>query len=243
VNPAAIHAYAASRLTRANTDKVDADLIARFCATEAPPRWIPPAPPALRELQALVRRLDALQDMAQQARNRLEAGPVGPTVRRSIRAVLKGLEREIAVMRQAIRTHVDQHPTLRHQRDLLTSMPGIGDATATRLRAELDVTRVQSARQLAAFTGLVPRITHSGTSVRRRGRLCNVGPSRVRRGLYFPALTALRYNPLIQRLSLRLTAAHKPPMVIVGAAMRKLLHLAYGVLKTERPFDVNAVSA
>ena len=66
--------------------------------------------------------------------------------------------------------------------------------------------------------------------MRRRGRFCKLGPSRVRKALYFPALTALRHNPLIQSLAARLTAARKPKMVIVGAAMRKLVHLVYGVL-------------
>lgn len=237
VNPAAIRAYAESRLTRAKTDKVDAELIARFCATEVPPVWTPLAP-EIRELQALVRRLESLQDMTQQERNRLEAGVSVATVRRSIRAVLQRLERELATVRQAIHDHFDQHPTLRDQRDLLTSIPGIGETTATLLLAELDLKRYQSARQLAAHTGLTPRIAQSGTSVRRRSHLCKVGPGRIRRALYFPALSALRHNPIVQQLDHRLTAAHKPRMVIVGAAMRKLLHLAYGVIKTQTPFFV-----
>jgi transposase len=242
VNPAAIRAYAESRLTRAKTDKVDAELIARFCATEAPPVWTP-LPQPIRELQAMVRRLEALQDMERQERNRLEAGAVVPTVRRSITAVLKRLDHELVVVRRAIREHFDQHPTLRGQRDLLTSIPGIGDTTATLLLAELDMKRYHSARQLAAFTGLTPRITQSGTSVRRRGHMCKLGPGRIRRALYFPALSALRHNPIIQLLDVRLTAARKPRMVIVGAAMRKLLHLVYGVLKTQQPFRTGPVSA
>lgn len=242
VNPAAIRAYAESRLLRAKTDKVDGGLIARFCATETPPLWTP-LPLDIRELQALVRRLEALQEMERQERNRLEAGVAVAAVRRSIDAVLTRLDDEIAAVKRAIRDHFNQHPSLRAQRDLLTSIPGIGETTATLLLAELDVKRYQSARHLAAFTGLTPRIKQSGTSVRRRGRFCKLGPSRVRKALYFPALAALRHNPLIKPLAVRLTAARKPKMVIVGAAMRKLVHLVYGVLKSQRPFNTNIATA
>ncbi len=100
-----------------------------------------------------------------------------------------------------------------------------------------DITHFDNARQVAAFAGLVPRIRESGSSVRSRARLSKVGSSRLRKSLYFPAITALRFNPLIKALGLRLSAQGKPKMLIIGAAMRKLLHLAYGVLKSKRPFD------
>jgi transposase len=92
---------------------------------------------------------------------------------------------------------------------------------------------------VAAFAGLVPRHRQSGTSVRGRSRLSKAGSPRLRKALYFPAITALRFNPLIRTLGLRLKEKGKPKMLIIGAAMRKLLHLAYGVLKSEQPFDPN----
>ncbi len=100
-----------------------------------------------------------------------------------------------------------------------------------------DITHFDNARQVAAFAGLVPRIRESGSSVRGHSRLSKVGSSRLRKSLYFPAITALRFNPLIKVFGLRLSAQGKPKMLIIGAAMRKLLHLAYGVLKSKRPFD------
>ena len=100
--------------------------------------------------------------------------------------------------------------------------------------AELFAKSYASARQAAAFAGLVPRIRESGT-LRGHARLSKIGTSRLRKALYFPALTALRVNPTIQALRGRLRAAGKPPMVIVGAAMRKLIHLAYGVLDRVAP--------
>jgi transposase len=235
VNPAIIHAYARTQLTRSKTDQIDADLIADFTATQPPPTWTPPAP-ELRQLQALVRRLDALQGMRIQEANRLAAGVVVDAVRTSIETVLAHLDDQIAHVRQLIRQHLDQHPGLRAQRDLLISIPGIGEATAAVLIAELFDKPYASARQAAAFAGLVPRLMESGT-LRGRSRLSKIGPGRLRKALYFPAVAALRCNPTIQAMRTRLRAAGKTPMVIVGAAMRKLIHLAYGVLKSRRAYE------
>ena len=86
-------------------------------------------------------------------------------------------------------------------------------------------------------SGVVPRIRQSGTSVRRRGALCKVGPGRLRKALYFPALTALRCNPTIRVFAARLRAAGKPKMVIVAAVMRKLIHLVFGVIRSGREYQ------
>jgi len=235
VNPAAMRAYAASQLTRAKTDTVDAALIAAFAATQHPPAWTPPAP-EIRALQALVRRLDALLEMQTQEKNRLAAGVAVEAVRVSIEAVLASLDTQIAHVRQLIRDHIDRHPGLRQQRALLTTIPGIGETTAATLIAELFDKPYTSARQAAAFAGLVPRIQQSG-QWRGRTRLSKLGPGRLRKALYFPALAALRCNPTIQASAARLRAAGKPKMVIVGAAMRRLIHLAFGVLKSGRAYE------
>jgi transposase len=235
VNPAIIHAYARTQLARSKTDRLDAELIARFTATQQPPAWTPPAP-EIRQLQALVRRLDALQGMRTQELNRRAAGPTVADVRASNEAVLAHLEAQIAQVQQLIRDHLDRYPGLRAQRDLLVTIPGIGEATAAILIADLFDKRYSSARQAAAFAGLVPRLMESGT-LRGRSRLSKIGPGRLRKALYFPAVAALRWNPTIRAVRARLHAAGKPPMVIVGAAMRKLIHLAYGVLKSGRAYE------
>lgn len=235
VNPAVIHAYAGAQLARSKTDRIDAELIARFTATQRPAAWTPPAP-EIRQLQALVRRLDALQGMRTQEANRLAAGVVVSDVRASIETVLASLDAQIAHVQQLIRDHLDCHPGLRTQRDLLTTIPGIGEATAAVLIAELFDKRYMSARQAAAFAGVVPRLVESGT-LRRRSRLSKIGPGRLRKALYFPAVTALRWNPTIRVMRARMQRAGKQPMVIIGAAMRKLIHIAYGVLKTGRAYE------
>lgn len=235
VNPAIIHAYARTHLTRSKTDRIDAELIARFTATQHPSAWTPPAP-EIRALQALVRRLDALHGMRTQEVNRLAAGVTVTEVRASIDAVVASLDAQIAHVQQLIRDHLERHPGLRAQRELLTSIPGIGEATAAVLIAELFDKSYTSARQAAAFAGLVPRIVESGT-LRGRSRLSKIGPGRLRKALYFPAVAALRWNPTIRAVRARLHAAGKPPMVIIGAAMRKLIHLAYGVLKSGKAYE------
>jgi transposase len=240
LNPAVIHHYAKSHLTRAKTDRVDADLIAEYTAKEQPPLWAP-LPREVRELQALVRRLDTVLGMQTDERNRAETA-LTPAVEASIAAVLVQLEEQIRAVRAQIRRHMDQHPTLRNQRELLTSIPGIGDTTAALLLAELFTKAFASARQAAAFAGVVPRPRDSGTMHGRRV-MCKLGSGRLRKGLYFPAMAALRCNPALQSLATRMRQAGKPPMVIIGAAMRKLVHIAFGVLKSGRAYDSSLVGA
>jgi transposase len=106
------------------------------------------------------------------------------------------------------------------------------------LLAELtDALLFENARKVAAFAGLVPRLRQSGSCVRGRTSLSKVGSPRLRKALYFPAIAALRFNPLVRALGKRLAERGKTKMSIIGAAMRKLLHLCYGVLKSGRPFD------
>jgi transposase len=236
VNPAQIKAYAQSRLSRAKTDKADSTLIAQFCAERRPPRWSPLLQ-EVRELQALARRLDSLLEMRQMEANRLEVAGT-QAVRESLSEHIAFLDAETARAQGLIRSHIDSHPGLRGQRDLLLSIPGIGETTAAKLLAEImDVKLYESARQLAAFAGLAPRLHESGSSVRRKARLSKAGAPRLRKALYFPAVVAIRHNPYIKELSARLRARGKCPMQVIGAAIRKLVHLAYGVLKSGRPFD------
>jgi transposase len=237
LNPAAVDSYGRSQLRRAKTDPTDAALIADFMRTQTPPRWVPP-PPEARQLQALVRRLDALLEMRGQEGNRLDLAAA--IVRPSIEATLTHLDAEIVAIKQQLATHIDHFPTLRTQRDLIVSIPGIGDTTAAIVLGELlDITRFTSARELAAFSGLVPHVRQSGTSVRGRGTLTRLGAPRLRKALYFPALVAIRHNAPLHRFAARLRAAGKPKMVIVAAVMRKLIHQIYGVLRSGRRYDPN----
>jgi transposase len=237
VNPAAIKAFAQSRLSRTKTDRVDAELIARFCRAQAPGEWTPPAP-EVRELPALVRRLEALIEMRVAEENRLSAGSTVELVRQSVEEHLAHLNEQIKRTQELLGAHINAHPTLRRQSQLLDSIPGIGETTAALLLAEVtDITQYRSARQVAAYAGLVPRERQSGTSVRGRTRLSKIGNARLRRALYFPAVTALRCSPFFQAWAEGLRQRGKSKMSVICAVMRKLVHLAYGVLKSGQPFD------
>ncbi len=239
VNPAQVKAFAVSRLTRTKTDKVDAELIARFCLLQQPPAWKPPAP-AVRELQALVRRLESLIEMRVSEENRLSSGGSTDSVRRSLEEHIAYLLAEIKQTEAAIREHIDNHPDLKEQSELLDSIPGIARTTAALLLAEItDFKQYQSARQVAAYAGLVPRERRSGSSVRGRTCLSKIGNARLRKALYFPAMTALRCSGFFQQWASGMRERGKSKMAVIGAAMRKLIHLAYGVLKTGKPFDPN----
>lgn len=237
VNPAAVKAFAQSRLSRTKTDKVDAELIARFTIAQAPPLW-QPLPQEVQELQALVRRLESLIEMRVAEENRLSSGITVDSVRQSLEEHLLYLNQEIKRTEKLIRKHINKHPTLKQQSELLDSIPGIAETTAARLLAELtDLTQYKSARQVAAYAGLVPRERQSGTSLRGRARLSKIGNARLRKALYFPAITALRCSPFFKAWAKALQERGKCKMTVVCAVMRKLIHIAYGVLKNGKPFD------
>jgi transposase len=238
VNPARIKAFGQAELQRNKTDRADATLIARFCSMHRPIAWVPP-PTEIRELQALVRHLDDLISTRTQLTNRLSDGPKIESVLESLRSLVKMVDSEIKLTRQKIREHIDGYPNLKEDCDLLETIPGIGERTATILLAEITHLRhYKHARQAVAYAGLSPRLEDSGTSL-KRSRLSKTGNSRVRKALFMPAINASRYNPLLRQFSERLSRRGKSKMVIIGAVMRKLLHLAFGVLKTRRPFDAN----
>jgi transposase len=198
VNPSAIWAFGRSRLSRTKTDKVDATLIAHYCQMHQPPAWTPPSP-EISELQALIRRLETLVQMRTMETNRLAAGVSSGAVRASLEATVAFLSEQIQQTEKAIRDLIKQHSGLKERRDLLLSIPGIGPSTAALLLSELPhVSQFQRAGQAAAFAGWVPRVRQSGTSVHSRPRLSKFGSPRLRKGLFFPAMVALRFNPLVR---------------------------------------------
>jgi transposase len=238
VNPARIKGFALSQLRRNKTDKLDSQIIAEFCAQTQPSLWQPPTPQQ-RQLRALVRHLKALQKTLTQQTNR-RAVCTEPAVLSSLEVVINTLQVEIKRLEQQIQALIDNDPELKRQQQLLISIKGIGPKTASQLMAEMpDLPDYDSARAAAADVGLTPAHHDSGTSVRRKPKLSKVGKASLRGALYFPALTAMRFNPVVRALADRLAARGKDPKVIIAAAMRKLLHLAYGVLKNQTPFDPN----
>ncbi len=237
VNPLKIRAHATSQMARNKTDRLDAQLIADFCAKHRPPAWTPPAP-EIRELQELVRQYDNLQATRQQVRNRLAAGLKSVVVQDQLKEQLAFIEHQIEELKRRLREHIQRHPQLKQRQDLLESINGIGEITAAKLQA-LDLPRFEDARAVAAYAGVHPRQYTSGTSVRRKSKLCKLSDPALRKALYLPAVSAQRFNPVVRQFCARLAARGKCKMAVIGAAMHKLLTLAYGVLKSGKPFDPN----
>ena len=235
VNPAQIKAFGQSELLRNKDDRPDAGLIRRFCEKQQPAIWQPP-PAHFRELQALTRHLENLLETRQQQVNRLEVTTT-KEVLKSLRKLVAHVEAEIKRTEQQINDHIDRHPDLRQQCQLLESIPGIGKRTATKLLAEIeDISRYKSARQVAAYAGLTPRNNRSGTW-RGQTRLSKTGNARVRKALFLPAMVAKQHNPVVRSFCERLAEHGKNKMQLVGAAMRKLIHIAFGVLKSGKVFN------
>ncbi len=238
VNPSRPKSFGKSELSRTKTDRADAKVIARFCAALKPAPWTPP-PLEIEQLQALVHRLDSLTTMQQQEQHRLATA--NPILVEAINAHIDFLKAQIEITKKMIRQHFEQHPHLKSQRDLLTSIPGIAELTATALLAEIrDISAFDTAAQLAAFAGLTPHFS-SGSSIHGKPRLSKIGNSRLRKALFMPAIVARRYNSPISAFCARLTAKGKSKMSIIGAVMHKLLRQVFGVLKSQRSFDPNFV--
>jgi len=237
INPAQIRSYAASQLRRNKTDRLDAELIADFCRTQQPPAWTPLAP-EWRQLQSLVRHYEDLKVNLRQQQNRLEAGSDAPLVTAQVQTLVGLLQAQMTELHQHIRDHLEQHPELKRQRDLLISIPGIRDLTAAKLLAECrDIRRFDNARQLVAFAGLNPRHRESGRSVRGYTAISRMGRASLRAALYMPALTAMRHNPHLAAFAERLRQRGLNGKAVVIAVMRKLLTLVYAILKSGRLFD------
>lgn len=235
INPAQIKAYGASRLTRTKTDAVDARLIADFCAERNPASWQAWSEAEVA-LRALVLRLEALQAIRTQESNRLDVSR--DVVRLDIQQHLDWLDANIKQLVKTINEHIDQQPDLKQKRDLLDSIPGIGERTiAIILAFYADTSRFANSRQAAAFAGLDPRQHESGSSVKGKPRMSKVGHAFIRKALYMPAMVTLYKTNWGKQFRERLAKSGKPPKLIIGAMMRKLIHVAFGVLKSGKPFD------
>lgn len=237
LNPSRIHAYGRSQMRRSKTDKADALLLAHYAATQDPAGWIPTSNQQ-QSLQELMRHRDNLKEMRQQIRNRIKAGIRTDEVRRQLEEQDELLTRQIGEVESEVQQQINQDDHLQHQFKLLCSIPGVGPILAAHFIAEVpDIKRFDNAGQLAAYAGLVPTQHQSGNST-RPGKLAKTGNVHLRTAFYMPALSAPRHNPIIATFVTRLQAqGNKAKMTIVAAVMHKLLRLAYGVLKSNLPFD------
>lgn len=243
VNPAQLKEFARGLAVKSKTDGIDSAVLARYGALVHPAAW-QPEPHAVRELKALLARLDAIEADLRRELNRQEKAEhtrLPADVVKSLANSVTFLRGEQARLQQRIKDHIDGHPTLRHDRMLLETIPAIGDKTAFRMLALLRSRAFTSAAQAAAFIGLVPVEHQSGSSICKRPRLSKAGNARLRAALYMVAVVATRYNPDIRAQYQRLLAAGKSKMSALGAAMRKLVHICFGVLKHQTSYVAQCV--
>ena len=215
VNPLRVKGYGKSQLSRTKSDRADAKLIAQFCRDLKPAPWQPSAT-EVSQLQGYTRRLDALEHMLTEEKNRLHVSP--QDVRADIEVHIEFLQGQVESVKKRLREHIQAHERLEQQQQLLTSIVGVGESTAARVLAEIgSIDHFTSARQLAAFAGVTPQEHTSGSSVQGKTRLCKIGNRRLRKALYFPALTWWRRCPPARAFGERLLAAGKTKMQVIGA--------------------------
>ena len=241
INPAQVKNFGRGLAIRTKTDGMDSVVLARYGALLKPAAWQPPSM-EVRALQALLARRDAVADDLRRELNRQEKSEVIETpalIVQSITQSIAFLETELKRLQRAIDDHIDRHPGLKRDMALLTSIPAVGERVGNSLLAVIHGNHFESAEQVAAYLGLVPIERQSGSTVLGRARLSKAGPARVRAVLYMAAVVATQYNPHVKALYERLLARGKSKMSAIGAAMRKLVHLCYGVIKTQRPYLPN----
>lgn len=239
INPAQVKDFGRGLAVRTKTDGVDSVVLARYGALLKPKAWVPP-PQEARVLQALLVRREAIAQDLQRERNRQEKAGATDTpalIHKSLEESIGFLAKQLAQLQKDIDAHIDKHSNLQKDRALLQSIPAIGPQVGSNILSVMHNHDFGSAEQLAAYLGLVPVERQSGSSVLGRARMSKAGPARIRAVLYMAAVVGTRYNPHVKAVYERLLARGKSKMSSLGAAMRKLVHLCFGVLKTQQPYQ------
>jgi transposase len=239
VNPAKLRYYARGIGVHSKNDGIDARLLAHYGSVEPLQTWQAPSE-AVRTLKMLLARRDALAEDLQRERNRGEkyqASVDADVIARSIAAGITFLEQQLKKIDEEIRSHIDNHPDLGRMDDLMQTIPGVGPRVSSNLTALFGAITFDRAEQVGAYAGLVPVEWQSGSSIRGKARLSKAGPAKLRRLLYMPAVVAAQKNPDIKAIYDRLLAAGKSKMAALGAAMRKLVQLCFGVVRSNKPYD------
>ena len=240
VNPQKIKAFSQRRLRRNKSDSADAKLIAQFIQSEHKElRVFQMQSIAHEQIKELNRYIETLTQDNAQLKTKSQATD-NPVILRSLNRRIKAQEKDIKDLRKRINTILNNNHALAVQKQLLESIPGVGEITSHTLIAELpDISKFENARQLAAWAGLTPRHHISGTSGRTRTPITKIGSAHIRRNIFMPAMTARLSNPILKDFGDRLKGNGKTPKQVIVAIMRKLLHIIYGVLKSQTPFDGN----
>ncbi|MEW9918475.1 IS110 family transposase [Marimonas sp. MJW-29] len=228
--------FALSRGKRAKTDRIDAELIARFMAFRPEAgRELPGK--NLRILRTLTTRRGQLVDM----RKRLKA-QIGARKEQGVSADVEGMEddlqevldAQISVIERRIENVIAQTEQLASKANLLRSIPGIGPVSAAMLIAELPELGRMTSGEAAAITGLAP-VPHDSGAMRGR-RMIAGGRRSLRHVLFQAALAAACHNPVLKPIAKRLKERGKPHKLIIIAIARRLVTIANAIIKTGKPW-------
>jgi transposase len=233
VNPRQARDFARATGRLAKTDRIDAQILARFAQAVRPaPRPVPEEEAqALAEITTLRRR--RLVGMLTAENNRLGAATT-KLVRKRLRAHVRWLEKELSRTDRDLEEAINESPTWRENEELLRGVPGVGPVVARTLLAELPELGSLPPKQLAALVGVAPLNRDSGAF--RGRRAVWGGRATVRAALYMGALVATRHNPQIKEFYERLLGAGKPRKVALVACMRKLPIILNAMLKNRTPW-------
>lgn len=236
VNPRQVRDFAKATGRLAKTDRLDAAVLARF-AEQVQPEARVLATADQQELDALLTRRRQLIEMLTAEKNRLGQVFVrgGKPVKKSLKAHIAFLERELRMTDSDLGALVRESPVWRERDDLLQSAPGVGPVLSRTLLAALPELGRLDRKAIAALVGVAPMNRDSG--LMRGKRMIFGGRAPVRAALYMGALTATRCNPVIRAFYQRLVAAGKPKKVALTACMRKLLIILNAMVRQGAPWS------
>jgi transposase len=233
VNPRQVRDFAKATGQLAKTDRIDAAILARF-ADVVRPALRPIADGEAQALEALLARRRQLLEMLQAERNRFGQvfGNGKRLVKKSLKAHISYLERELRMADTDLGEMVKQSPVWRERDELLQSVPGVGPVLSRTLIADVPELGRLSRRQIAKLVGVAPLSRDSGTM--RGRRFVQGGRATVRGVLYMAALVATKRNPAIRTFYQRLVAVGKPKKLALVACMRKLLTMLNTIVRTHK---------
>jgi len=233
VNPRQVRDFAKGLGILAKTDRIDAEVIARF-GQLVRPRTIAKTHEKQEEFADAVSRRRQLVELRTAEKNRLETA-VSKLVRKSVEQMINQLDKQIKRIEKQILALLASDDEWKEKGEIIQSTPGVGPVTAASLIAELPELGQLNRRQISALAGLAPFNRDSG---RHQGkRSIRGGRASVRSVLYMAALTARTHNPTIREFSQRLEAQGKPFKVAITACMRKLLVILNTLVKTKSHWD------
>ena len=234
VPPAQVEAFAQSRGTRARTDRIDAELIARFFAFRPEAGRSLPAE-KLRIFRALTTKRAQLVEMRKRflaqirAHQKLGTAMMFEDVDTELKQRIDGL---IKALEDRIIRAIASDERLSETAGVLRSIPGIGPVASSMLVAEMPEIGTITGEQAAALTGLAPVAHDSGTL--RRKRAIAGGRRALRHVMFQAALVAAHHNPGLRSFADRLRRAGKPLKVIITAVARKLVTIANALCKSRQ---------